>query len=163
MPSRQARSQSPATDEEPLPLLRVGCREDLPAWASRSILTRFFHECMKPYHDEPGDIERALDYAFEPGAGQGGFLVLASQSEELVGALLMLRTGMGGYVPGHLLLFVAVHPDLRGRSLGTRIIEEACRDLDGAVKLHVEYDNPAKRLYERLGFASKYAEMRYEP
>ncbi|MDK2978441.1 MAG: hypothetical protein PWP52_1155, partial [Bacteroidales bacterium] len=28
------------------------------------------------------------------------------------------------------------------------------------VKLHVEYDNPAKRLYERLGMTTKYAEMR---
>jgi len=26
----------------------------------------------------------------------------------------------------------------------------------------VEYDNPAKRLYERLGFRSRYAEMRLE-
>ena len=44
-----------------------------------------------------------------------------------------------------------------------RIIEEACGGLDGAVKLHVEYDNPAKRLYERIGFSTKYAEMRYTP
>jgi hypothetical protein len=26
----------------------------------------------------------------------------------------------------------------------------------------VEYDNPAKRLYERVGMKTKYAEMRYE-
>ncbi|MEA1899074.1 MAG: GNAT family N-acetyltransferase, partial [Bacteroidota bacterium] len=32
----------------------------------------------------------------------------------------------------------------------------------GNIKLHVEYDNPAKRLYERIGFTTKYAEMRYE-
>jgi predicted GNAT family acetyltransferase len=32
----------------------------------------------------------------------------------------------------------------------------------GDIKLHVEYDNPrATTLYERLGFTSKYAEMRW--
>ena len=56
-----------------------------------------------------------------------------------------------------------MRPDLRGQGLGRRIIEEACGGLDGAVKLHVEYDNPAKRLYERIGFSTKYAEMRYTP
>ena len=33
--------------------------------------------------------------------------------------------------------------------------------VEGDTKLHVEYDNPAKRLYERLGFENKYAEMRW--
>ena len=49
-----------------------------------------------------------------------------------------------------------------GRGIGRRTIERALDQADGPVKLHVEYDNPAKRLYERIGFTSKYAEMRYE-
>jgi ribosomal protein S18 acetylase RimI-like enzyme len=32
---------------------------------------------------------------------------------------------------------------------------------NGDIALHVEYDNPAKNLYERAGFTSKYIEMRY--
>jgi ribosomal protein S18 acetylase RimI-like enzyme len=38
---------------------------------------------------------------------------------------------------------------------------EALRRADGNVALHVEPDNPAKFLYEKLGFTSKYLEMRY--
>jgi len=72
----------------------------------------------------------------------------------------MLHTGMEGYVPKYLLLFVSVAPELRSRGLGRKLIELATSNLDGEVKLHVEYDNPAKRLYERIGFESKYAEMR---
>ena len=46
--------------------------------------------------------------------------------------------------------------------LSKEIVEESFKHCDGDVKLHVEYDNPAKRLYERIGFTNKYAEMRYK-
>ena len=136
--------------------------DDLPAWTDREGLVRFFHDHMKPYEDEIRDIEAALDYAFSDSDRAGGFLVLAEAEEELAGALLMLRTGMSGYVPSHILLFVGVRDDLRGRGLGGEIIDRALAECDGNVKLHVEYENPAKRLYERIGFTSKYAEMRLE-
>jgi len=133
---------------------------EIPAWTDREGLVRFFHDHMKPYEDEVPDIEDALDYAFSPSDRAGGFLVLAGGGEELVGALLMLRTGMSGYVPPNILLFVGVRDDLRGRGLGGRIIARALEECEGDVKLHVEYDNPAKRLYERIGFTTEYAEMR---
>jgi GNAT superfamily N-acetyltransferase len=73
----------------------------------------------------------------------------------------MNRTGMQGYIPENILVYVAVDADRRGEGIGKAIVERALEEADGDVKLHVEYDNPAKRLYERLGFASKYAEMRW--
>jgi ribosomal-protein-alanine N-acetyltransferase len=145
-------------------ILRVALREeDLPAWASRETLAAFFHETMMPYEDTRRDIERALDYAFSASEGKGGFLVLAERQGRLAGAVLMLKTGMDGYVPPYLLVFVSVAPDLRGRGIGRRIIERALATCAGPVKLHVEYENPARRLYERIGFISDYAEMRYRP
>ncbi len=160
----QGTTHDPTSDPKALAtrvtLVCVEQERDLPAWADRTTLARFFHETMKPYHDSLDDVNRALDYAFVPGAGQGGFLTLAGLDGRLVGALLMLRTGMAGYVPSNILLFVSVDPSCRGAGLGGRIITESVRDLAGDVKLHVEYDNPAKRLYERLGFTTKYAEMR---
>lgn len=144
-------------------LIRVDREADLPAWADRPTLTRFFHETMKPWNDSTEDVERALDYLFSDEPGKGGFLVLASLEGELAGALAMLDTGMKGYVPQHLLLFVSVDPERRGHGIGTRVIDFAMQHCKGQVKLHVEYENPAKRLYERIGFTSKYAEMRYTP
>ncbi len=152
------------SQEERLPsvdLIKVAAEAELPTWAKREVLARFFHETMKPWHDTLEDVDRALDYARGDQPGTGGFVVLAQSGGELVGALTMLDTGMGGYVPKHLLLFVSVAPELRGRSVGRQIVERAIAECDGQVKLHVEYDNPAKRLYERIGFTTKYAEMRY--
>lgn len=142
-------------------LTYVTALDELPAWLPREAVAHAFHEKMKPYQDTVEDVNRALDYAFVAGKGQGGYLVLATSGEQLLGALLMLRTGMGGYVPSNILLFVWVDPALRGRGIGRKIIDLALSKAEGDVKLHVEVENPAKRLYERLGFTNKYAEMRY--
>lgn len=132
----------------------------LPKWLDRTQLVHFFHHTMVPWQDSHGDITRGIDYAFSREAGKGGFLLIMAKERSLVGALLMLKTGMGGFVPENLLLFVAVNREYRGRGLGGELIRQAIEECSGSVKLHVDYDNPAKRLYERLGFKNKYAEMR---
>ncbi len=51
----------------------------------------------------------------------------------------------------------------RGQGYGRQMVERIQQECGGGIALHVEYGNPARRLYERLGFTSKYAEMRYDP
>jgi len=161
--STKAASGSDApTSIEGLELLVVQNESDLPDWAPRHEVSRFFHEMMKPYNDRIEDVDRGLAYAFSKAEGKGGFLVLGRYEGKLSSALLMLRTGMAGFVPENILLFVGTRPELRGKGIGGAVCKRAIDLCDGAVKLHVEYDNPAKRLYERLGFESKYAEMRLE-
>jgi ribosomal-protein-alanine N-acetyltransferase len=141
-----------------LEFTKVESSDQMPAWLARRRLVEFFHTTMKPYEDKREDIDRAIDYAFNP--VRGGFLMLVRQEGKLAGALLMLRTGMSGYVPENILVFVAVAPDLRCRGIGRSLIEHSIEQCSGSIKLHVEYDNPARRLYERIGFTTRYAEMR---
>jgi DNA-binding MarR family transcriptional regulator/GNAT superfamily N-acetyltransferase len=124
-------------------------------------LTDFLHESLKPYEDTPEDIEQGIRDAFTATGREGGFVLVAEFKGRIAGALVMQKTGMKGYVPENILLFVAVSPEERGKGMGRKIVEYALNIVDGSVKLHVEYDNPARRLYERIGFTSKYAEMRY--
>lgn len=147
--------------EDGLELIRVDREQDLPQWIDRARLAAWLHESLKPFEDTMPDIEGGLDYAFSDAEGLGGFVVLAHEEQEIVGALVMLSTGMSGYIPENILLFVAVSPEMRGRGVGRRVIEWSIEQADGDVKLHVEHDNPAKRLYERIGFTQKYAEMRF--
>jgi ribosomal protein S18 acetylase RimI-like enzyme len=142
-------------------LVFIPAGEELPAWTNRDALTRFLHQHLAPYQDTPPDIRRGLDDALENRPSPGGFVLLARLEMRLVGALVMLRTGMSGYVSENLLLFIAVDSAIRGQGIGATLVRTAIDRCDGDVKLHVEYDNPAKRLYERLGFGTKYAEMRY--
>lgn len=136
--------------------------EALPSWLDMDSLVAFLHHALKPYEDTPEDIRRGIEYALSDDPAKGGFVLVAHQEQRLLGALVMLRTAMGGYIPANILLFVAVDPATRGQGLGRRLVEQALEACDGPIKLHVEYDNPAKRLYERIGFTSKYAELRYQ-
>lgn len=56
------------------------------------------------------------------------------------------------------LVDVALLPDFRGRGVGTELIQRLFSEAapaGKAVTIHVEIFNPARALYERLGFVSK--------
>lgn len=56
----------------------------------------------------------------------------------------------------HRLIDIALLPEARGKGLGSRIMRDildaAVADGDKLVRIHVEQNNPAMRLYLRLGF-----------
>jgi [ribosomal protein S18]-alanine N-acetyltransferase len=151
-------AQSMNTETE---LIEIHSGSDFPQHITRESLADWLHEHLRPYEDKVEDILAGLGYALSASPGKGGFIVLALLQGKLVGALVILNTGMSGYVPEHLLLFVAVDGAMRGNGIGGKLIRRAQALCSGNMKLHVEYDNPAKRLYERMGFKSKYADMRW--
>ncbi len=69
---------------------------------------------------------------------------------------------MDGYIPEHILVYIAVDRSTRGQGFGRSLMEEVLNTCKGDVALHVEPDNPARHLYENLGFTNKYLEMRYK-
>ena len=90
----------------------------------------------------------------------GGSIIIAENSGEIVGAVVMNKTGMDGYIPENILVYIAVHNQKRGLGVGKLIMKKAIETTEGNIALHVEEDNPAKFLYEKIGFEKKYVEMR---
>jgi GNAT superfamily N-acetyltransferase len=122
----------------------------------------FLYEHLDSFGDSKSAIEKAIDYAFSEAEGKGGFLLVAYYGNQIAGALVMNETGMSEYVPENILVYVAVHSKHRGKGFGAEIIKKSFELARGDIKLHVEYDNPAKKLYEKLGMKTKYAEMRLD-
>jgi ribosomal protein S18 acetylase RimI-like enzyme len=129
---------------------------------SREEFVDFLFNHLDSFGDPKEDINKCLDYAFSENKAEGGFALAAYYDNKLVGTLIMNNTGMSGYIPENILVYIAVDASYRGKGFGRQIVERSFKEAKGNVKLHVEYDNPAKRLYERIGFKTKYAEMRYE-
>ncbi|TNE81271.1 MAG: GNAT family N-acetyltransferase [Bacteroidetes bacterium] len=124
-------------------------------------IAQFLFQHLGQYGDPKEHILKCLDYAVGFYKHQGGFIVLAEEGQEIIGAVVVNKTGMEDYIPENILVYIAVHEDHRGKGLGKILMEKALGFAKGSVALHVEPDNPAKKLYERLGFTNKYLEMRY--
>ncbi len=126
-------------------------------------LVNFLYNNLDRFRDSRDAIRKAVSYALSEESGKGGFIALAKEGDEIVGSLVMNDTGMSEYIPEYILVYVAVRADQRGKGIGAQIIRAVVNRVNKPIALHVEYDNPAKRLYERLGFTTKYAEMRFNP
>ena len=90
----------------------------------------------------------------------GGFVLIAHQENEILGVVIVNDTNMAGYIPEHILVYIAVHGEARGKGVGKALMEKALNETEGDVALHVEPENPARFLYEKFGFTNKYLEMR---
>lgn len=133
---------------------------DSATFLQKSEIADFLHLHLGKFGDPKEDIMKCLDYALDPGLHAGGFVILARENHQIVGALVMNKTGMSSYIPENILVYIAVDEKQRGKGIGSKLMDLAIKMANGGIALHVEPDNPARKLYERLGFTNKYFEMR---
>lgn len=126
----------------------------------RNQIRDFLYTHLEKYGDAKEDISKAIDYALNKGITPGGFVVVGRENGEIIGAVVINKTGMEGYIPENILVYIATHGERRGKGYGRKLMEAAIENASGNIALHVEPDNPAKILYEKLGFTNKYLEMR---
>ena len=101
----------------------------------------------------------AQDVSYRQSYPDGRFLVVLSAGER-IGRLYLARLADEIRV-----MEITIAPARRGQGIGSALMASvlAEADRDGlAVSLHVEPWNPAKRLYERLGFETQGVQEVYE-
>lgn len=133
---------------------------DSATYLQKNEIADFLFIHLGQYGDPKEDIMKCLDYALDQSMHAGGFVVMARENGKILGALIMNKTGMSGYIPENILVYIAVDAAQRGKGIGGKLIDMAIKMANGSIALHVEPDNPAKNLYERIGFTNKYLEMR---
>lgn len=122
----------------------------------------FLFANLDQYGDSRESIDAAIEYAISGGLKPGGIVILAKNDNNIIGAVVLNKTGMSGYIPENILVYIAVHKNARGTGLGKKLMQKAIDMTDGNIALHVEKDNPAKFLYEKMGFTNPYLEMRLD-
>jgi ribosomal-protein-alanine N-acetyltransferase len=122
----------------------------------------FLYNHLDEFGDPKEDITKAVNYTLKKTNSFGGFVISLTEGDKIIGAVVVNRTGMDGYIPENILVYIAISKNYRGQGLGEKVMQTAIETADGDIALHVEPDNPARKLYEKLGFTSKYLEMRYK-
>jgi GNAT superfamily N-acetyltransferase len=124
---------------------------------SNSIVDFLFTH-LEAYGDEKSAIKKCIDYVMHP--EKGGVIIIGKENETIVGITIINKTGMSDFIPENILVYIAVDNSQRGKGFGKKLMQKAIDTAEGNIALHVEPDNPAKGLYESLGFTNKYLEMR---
>ena len=132
----------------------------LPEPIRKQAILDFLHVHLEQFGDPIDQIEKAFDYAMGKQQSPGGFVIVAETADGIMGATIVNRTGMEGYIPENILVYIAAHKNHRGEGIGKLLMNEVVRIAEGSIALHVEHDNPAMHLYRKLGFTNKYLEMR---
>ena len=131
-----------------------------PTQFSRDDIADFLYHHLDEYGDSKEAILKCIAYAYGDKPGQDGFILIAHEESTIVGAVIINHTNMNGYIPEHILVYIAVDAEQRGKGIGKQLMEHIIEATDGDIALHVEPENPAKFLYEKYGFTNKYLEMR---
>lgn len=134
--------------------------DNLPEEKDFNDINEFLFTHLDQYGDKKEDIAKAMNYSLGKGGKPGGFLLCAKDGDNTIGAVVVNETGMNGYIPDNILVYIAAHKDYRGKGVGKQLMQKAIDTANGDIALHVEPDNPAKFLYEKVGFTNKYLEMR---
>ncbi len=130
----------------------------LPDSAQIDAMVNFLYEHLENYGDTPSAIRKCIDFALDP--KRGGNAITLHIENELAGVVITNTTGMQEYIPENILVYIATHKEFRGRGLGKALMEATIQVCKGNIALHVEHDNPARFLYEKMGFTNPYLEMR---
>lgn len=136
--------------------------ETKPSFNEKEAIINFLFKHLDNYGDPKADIEKAINFSIKESKSFGGFVLTMEENNEIIGSVVVNETGMKDYIPENILVYIAVHKDFRGKGIGKKLMKKALELAKGDVALHVEPDNPARFLYEKIGFASKYLEMRYK-
>ncbi len=123
-------------------------------------ITNFLFDHSGDFRDSKSAIKKAILYAAKEISGLGGYVFVLENERDIIGAVVINKTGMLEYMPENILVYLAVNEKFRGRGVAKRLLNYAINYCKGDIGLYVNKENPVVKLFEKEGFQSENIEMR---
>lgn len=85
--------------------------------------------------DEKNNITQSIDYALRDMASFGGFIVSLEKEHQFFGAVIVNKSGMGGWLPEHLVVVHGVAPVLAQEEIIALLLKEADKYTRGNIAI----------------------------
>ena len=95
-----------------------------------------------------------------PSFSHGGFVVECKIEREIIGTLILNKTGYEDILPANMLMYIATHHNFRRQGIARNMIKQAKRFSNGNIATHVMPNNGGTKFFANIGFNSKVIEMR---
>ena len=124
-------------------------------------ITNFLHQQLKEPKDRKSAIRKALLYAAKEIPSLGGYTFIMQEQDNIVGALVINKTGMSEYQSENLLVYIAVHENFRNKGIATKLLNAAISYCNGNITLAIQKNHDAIALFEKNGFTSNKIQMTF--
>lgn len=108
------------------------------------------------------NITSAIDYALKHKPSFGGFILTMSAGEGPIAALIANKTGMEGYGPAYIFVYVTFHEKVKQMDLlAQKLLKKAISCTDGEIAMNISPDHPALKSFKKIGFSSDQVGLRF--
>ncbi|WP_147676016.1 GNAT family N-acetyltransferase [Algibacter pacificus] len=127
-----------------------------------SRISKFLYNHSGAFKDSKSAIRKSIMYAAKEVPGLGGYVFIMENNDEILGAIVVNRTGMNEYLAENILVYMAVKDTYRGEGIAKKLLSHTIKYCTGDIAIHINKDNPVIELFEKQGFKSRNIEMRLE-
>ncbi|MGE5942833.1 MAG: GNAT family N-acetyltransferase, partial [Flavobacteriales bacterium] len=88
------------------------------------------------------------------------YVFVLEQKKEVLGVLVINKTGMNEYIPENILVYLVVNTNYEDSAIREKLINYAISYCKGDVALYINKESPELGWFEEKGFKSRNIEMR---
>lgn len=124
-------------------------------------IANFLYTYSGDFRDPKSAIKKSILYAAKEISGLGGYVFIKEVKNEILGAIVVNKTGMNEYLSENILVYIAVKEEERGKGIGRELLKHTKKYCRGDIAIHIKTNNPAIELFKKQGFKSRNIEMRF--
>ncbi|SFD37464.1 GNAT family N-acetyltransferase [Algibacter pectinivorans] len=125
-------------------------------------ITNFIHENAGEFKDSKSAITKAIKYAAKEIPGLGGYVFIMQENDDILGVVVVNRTGMNEYLSENILVYLAVKQGFRQSGIAKALIKHTIDYCSGEISIHININDPVIKLFQKQGFKARNIELRLD-